>query len=192
MPGLDYLQPVDPRDDNVYRNGIANLAVDFGVLYGGEKLTNYLGNRIDTSKPMTAYQNMVRAGPQSVPHTGWRKYKSASYNAAKAETKELAASKAAWGSMSKNIAKTRNAFTLIGTAVMAYDIARSVLDTKANFVESSRDQQDSMRRANFGQDDAYFDSRAAFTQRQRAIQAIHNSQMSTRAILGDEARWLHS
>ena len=35
------------------------------------------------------------------------------------------------------------------------------------------------------------DTRAAHTQRQRAIQAIHNSQMTTRAALGNEASFLH-
>lgn len=35
------------------------------------------------------------------------------------------------------------------------------------------------------------DTRAAQTQRQRAIQAIHNSQMTTRAALGNEAAFLH-
>lgn len=32
---------------------------------------------------------------------------------------------------------------------------------------------------------------AAFTQRQRAIQVIHNSQMSTRAAFGNEASYMH-
>lgn len=35
------------------------------------------------------------------------------------------------------------------------------------------------------------DTRAAQTQRQRAIQAIHNSQLTTRAALGNEAAFLH-
>lgn len=35
------------------------------------------------------------------------------------------------------------------------------------------------------------DTRAAQTQRQRAIQAIHNSQLTTRAALGNEASFLH-
>ena len=37
----------------------------------------------------------------------------------------------------------------------------------------------------------FHDTRAAQTQRQRAIQAIHNSQMTTRAALGNEAAFLH-
>lgn len=37
----------------------------------------------------------------------------------------------------------------------------------------------------------FHDTRAARTQRQRAIQAIHNSQLTTRAALGNEAAFLH-
>ena len=36
-----------------------------------------------------------------------------------------------------------------------------------------------------------FDTRSAQTQRQRSIQAIHNSQLSTRACMGAEASFLH-
>jgi hypothetical protein len=35
------------------------------------------------------------------------------------------------------------------------------------------------------------DTPTAMTQRQRAIQAIHNSQISTRAALGNEASFMH-
>lgn len=37
----------------------------------------------------------------------------------------------------------------------------------------------------------FVDTRSAQTQRQRAIQAIHNTQLSTRAALGNEASFLH-
>lgn len=41
-------------------------------------------------------------------------------------------------------------------------------------------------------DEMMTDSRLAYTQRQRAIQAIHDSQLSTgRALLGQESRYLH-
>ena len=35
------------------------------------------------------------------------------------------------------------------------------------------------------------ETRASFTQRQRAMEAIHNSQMSTRAAMGNEATFMH-
>jgi hypothetical protein len=37
----------------------------------------------------------------------------------------------------------------------------------------------------------YIDTREAYTQRQRALQAIHNSQLTTRAVIGNEASMLH-
>lgn len=37
----------------------------------------------------------------------------------------------------------------------------------------------------------FMDTRGAFTMRQRAIQAIHDSQLSTRAALGNEASFMH-
>lgn len=39
---------------------------------------------------------------------------------------------------------------------------------------------------------SFFDSRAAFTQRQRALMVIHNSQLSNRAAFGNEAQFLHN
>jgi len=39
---------------------------------------------------------------------------------------------------------------------------------------------------------SFVDTRSAQTQRQRAIQAIHNTQLSTRAALGNEASFLHA
>ena len=41
-------------------------------------------------------------------------------------------------------------------------------------------------------DTGYYDSRAAATMRQRAIQVIHNSQLSTRAAFGNEASYMHN
>lgn len=38
---------------------------------------------------------------------------------------------------------------------------------------------------------SYYDPQGAYTQRQRAIQAIHNSQLSTRAAIGNEASFMH-
>ena len=40
-------------------------------------------------------------------------------------------------------------------------------------------------------DESVIDSAAAFTQRQRALQAIHDSQTTTRSLIGQEARYLH-
>ena len=39
--------------------------------------------------------------------------------------------------------------------------------------------------------EGFADTRASFTQRQRAMQAIHNSQMNTRAAMGNEATFMH-
>jgi len=41
-------------------------------------------------------------------------------------------------------------------------------------------------------ENAFFDSRAAFTQRQRALMVIHNSQLSNRAAFGNEATFMHN
>jgi hypothetical protein len=37
----------------------------------------------------------------------------------------------------------------------------------------------------------FLDTQAALTQRQRALMAMHDSQLTTRAILGNEAAWVH-
>ena len=39
--------------------------------------------------------------------------------------------------------------------------------------------------------EGFADTRASFTQRQRTMQAIHNSQMNTRAAMGNEATFMH-
>jgi len=75
--------------------------------------------------------------------------------------------------------------SLVGIlAHQAYDLYDAFTLPGINRSSLARDQH-------LMEDELMLDTRAAFTQRQRAIQAIHDSVSSARAILGEEARYLH-
>lgn len=63
--------------------------------------------------------------------------------------------------------------------------------TVADIVGSYTPEKKPWRRRQLETGVPYLDTRISQTQRQRAIQAIHNSQMTTRAILGNEAAFAH-
>ena len=70
------------------------------------------------------------------------------------------------------------------------EIGVSLFDSATGYHEARRARSESITGMN--SESGYFDSRAAFTQRQRALMVIHNSQLSTRAAFGAEAGYMHN
>lgn len=80
----------------------------------------------------------------------------------------------------------------VGVAVAALQLGTYVADITKGVSERAMDWRP--RRNVSSQHEfamPFVDTQAAFTQRQRAIMAIHDSQLTTRAILGNEAAWVH-
>ena len=73
-----------------------------------------------------------------------------------------------------------------GVAQIGYMIAKSGVTALTDNARSERDRY----REQYDQD-TYYDTRAAYTQRQRALQVIHNSRLSLRPVLGNESSYLH-
>ena len=70
-----------------------------------------------------------------------------------------------------------------------YELGKSAVNAGANFRKTKEELAQS--RSKVYNEDSFSDSRAAFTQRQRAIQVIHNSQMGVRSAMGSEASYMH-
>jgi len=77
----------------------------------------------------------------------------------------------------------------MGMLDLGYSMGKGIFSIAESY-RTSRDSLNQSISAGY-EDTAYYDSRRAFTQRQRAIQAIHNSQLSTRFAFGAEASYLH-
>ena len=75
--------------------------------------------------------------------------------------------------------------------IFAAQIASMAVDLGAGFMNAAvewRPRAPGHRTPDFGTN--YFDSSQAFTQRQRALMSIHNSQLTTRAAIGNEASFM--
>ena len=70
-----------------------------------------------------------------------------------------------------------------------YELGKSATNAGQNFRKTKEELAQS--RSKVYNEDSFSDSRAAFTQRQRAIQVIHNSQMGVRSAMGSEASYMH-
>jgi hypothetical protein len=83
----------------------------------------------------------------------------------------------------------RYGFGLATTLTFGYELGSSIMSASSDSRIRRLDLQKSQRK--IYDEDKFMDSRAAFTQRQRAIQVIHNSQMGVRSAMGSEASYLH-
>lgn len=81
---------------------------------------------------------------------------------------------------------------MLGVATLftgMYELSKAAAGAGLNFRKTKEEL--AQARNKVYDEDTFSDSRAAFTQRQRAIQVIHNSQMGVRSALGSEASYLH-
>ena len=94
------------------------------------------------------------------------------------------------GKYYKGIEKFRNIgkqAQFLGVAFLVEGLAELALHVTTPGVSRVTRQREEMLFA----DESPIDSGGAWTQRQRAINAIHDSQLTTRAIIGQEASYLH-
>jgi hypothetical protein len=90
----------------------------------------------------------------------------------------------------KNLTSIANVFGWATLAQIGWDIGSSVVYAGSSF----KTTKEALARENFNasnDQDTYYDTRAAYTQRQRALQVIHNSRLSLKPMLGNEASYLH-
>lgn len=91
---------------------------------------------------------------------------------------------------SKKLTSAANIFGWTSMARMAFSGTSSALRSGGAF----RTTKEELAKQNFNSmndQDTYYDTRAAYTQRQRALQVIHNSRLSLKPMLGSESNYLH-
>lgn len=90
----------------------------------------------------------------------------------------------------KKLTSVANVFGWATMVNMGMSLASSALRTGGAF----KTTKEELARKNFNDSNdqsTYYDTRAAYTQRQRALQVIHNSRLSLKPMLGAESNYLH-
>lgn len=213
MPGLDYLgqsdssllaESYDPRSEN-YFFSLSSLALELGGMTAGAYLlkketSKRLIGRAGRYASKLSTGNFDLLGRQvssklnrlyALPGYGMIEGPSSVYDYPELNK---AARKAAIKNsikLRKTLTSASKAFGIVGVGVFGYEIGKSIFGNSRAFSMGTEEFEKSRYRPLYKGDDEYFDSRAALTQRQRAIQVIHNSQMSTRAAFGNEATFMH-
>lgn len=90
-----------------------------------------------------------------------------------------------------SIARLSKMFSFAGVAAIGFELGQGVFNAAVSYKREAR-AEGASRYDQIYTERPYADSRAAATQRQRALMVIHNSQLSTRAAFGAEADYLHS
>lgn len=188
-PGLDYLNdPYDSRDENYFNSLGPQLVFDFAGPWAVNKgVEMYLRK----TKLAPAFQQST--GPSKIfnrpplQETQLNKMsgivdKFTKSKASRATAMEIGATATRYGKM----------FGIAGAVIGGYQIGKSLLNLSKAFEMDPDEIAKNRRKQLYGSGEEYFDTRAAFTQRQRAIQVIHNSQLSGgRRAFGEESSWLH-
>jgi hypothetical protein len=97
-------------------------------------------------------------------------------------------------SVGRKLTRFSKIFGIATALAFGYDIASSMVGAGVTWKEQKRDSDNNMRESMSAPTEDLMggmNSSAAYTQRQRSIQVIHNSQMSTRAAFGNEASYAH-
>jgi len=92
-------------------------------------------------------------------------------------------------SQAKSLRRFGTGMAIVQSVAFGFDIGKAMMEVGGNY--RIRKQDLAQQRRKVYNEDTFMDSRAAFTQRQRAIQVIHNSQMGVRSAMGSEASFLH-
>ena len=178
--GTDYLDsPYDPRDDNYFNSGILPLAVELGALnLGGSFLQKYGNKKLAKATP-----RLFGASPSKIAGRTINKVSASTVSSQQLGRDAL--------KLGKTFSKYSKIYGFASMAVMGFQLTKGAVGASRSLVTGVRDIEESRRSPAYVGNDEYFDSRVAFTQRQRALQVIHNSQMSTRAAFGSESSFLH-
>ena len=172
--------PIIPQDERVQpflsNHAFAAEAIGSGVgWWYGRKAKKTLLKGIDFKKQA---KEALRASQPGVAGFNRR-----AYYTSKAESKTLLG-------ISKRFNKPAKVLGFASVAALGVE-AGSWMFGKATAYHSA---ERARRLASYSAqaDTPYYDTRAAATMRQRALQVIHNSQLSTRAAFGSEASYLHN
>jgi len=187
MIGTEYLEPKDRMEDNYYNGGLLSTAIEIGVLGGGAQLYKKAHKAHIKSRPFpgVARHNSKLKGYPFEASPGSNAKKINRFN-------DTLVGKGSYKAGARTFNRLGKLTGAMGLFVLGFDLASGIVGASQGFIESRDSIEKERRRQVYNSEDSYFDSRAAFTQRQRAIQVIHNSQMSTRAAMGSESSFMHN
>jgi len=94
------------------------------------------------------------------------------------------------GVFAKHMSHIGHMYNFAVMGQIGFSIGASLLKAGDSF-RISKDQLEKQNYSELYDQDTYYDTRAAFTQRQRALQVIHNSRLSLKPMLGNESNYLH-
>jgi len=183
---MDYNDSTPRTHDNLYNNIWKDLGLAVGTALGGWAARSQ-GNRMAKSGQdvIDSYNNSLKSTINDPYATRGTVSKDASERAARSKVR----GKAAVG-FGKKLTSISNIFGWASMGVIGARMASSALKSGQAF----RTTKQQMERDNFksqNDQDTYYDTRAAYTQRQRALQVIHNSRLSLKPMLGSESNYLH-
>lgn len=190
------LQSEHPLHDNLFRDPFQLIAMDLGSMGGAWGLNNLAYARhgkkaavhrrlaSELSEDLRMNTRMIVDDDFDV--TGTKR--KISYE------KTQARNRIERGKDYKRAAKSLRSFGkkfgLIGIAQLGFEGASALIGMGEAFSVGKQEAEAARYRRMYDQD-TYYDTRAAYTQRQRALQVIHNSRLSLKPMLGAEANYLH-
>lgn len=193
MPGTDYIEYRDPREDNMFFDPVQNFGIGVGLGITGWALRKRGTKQISNFRAAGGMQGLRAlpivgpSGPRSFTMVGGPHGISPAY----LKARDSALSGFRNVKAGKAFARTARVFDAMVFAQIGFS-AFSSLASLGNATRTSSQEIDAMRRMKIvDHEDQYFDTRQAFTQRQRALQVIHNSRLSLKPQLGGEAQYLH-
>ena len=172
----DQFESYDPIEDNLFSSPLLAIGTEWG-LYGVAKLLRGAGkSRLEKA---STYNSAALKSKKKL-KTGILHSKAKSYY-----NEYGALSHAA-----SRIKGTGRIFGVLGWAQLGFDLVKGV-GTMSSAFATSQEEIKAMRYKKLADQNMYFDTRAAYTQRQRALQVIHNSRLSLSPVLGNESNYLH-
>ena len=191
---MDYLYEEQHRDNLWTDHIFLELGLGVGSEFGGRGIAKYAKGRLSSSavKYQKKKAKLRAAGVRTGQSWGAGIDTPSPLHESKRIKKDFLTSKAAGqGTLKfgKHLQSIGRGIGGIGLAIGGLNLGKSLAGIGENF-RQRKDEMNSMSDPMY--ESEFMDSGGAFTQRQRAIQVIHNSQLSTRAALGNEARYLHA
>lgn len=201
MPGIeDSLQSHDPLHDNLFWNPYRNIGFDIGLTaagWGVGKYANKMKANVREVGADWARNTRVATGPSAgmdLPgrsRGGFAQHAARERRAAGAgHLKTAGADYKRVDKFGRTLKRFGRAFGVIAFAQLAFEGASALAGAGESFA-ISKDEMARQRYSQMYDQDTYYDTRAAYTQRQRALQVIHNSRLSMRPALGGESMYLH-
>lgn len=186
---LDYASRTEGNlFESIWRDA-AMTAGSFGAAYGARKLHDSMFKR---GRAMSISGENRNFTPSKKGIAGLKQTESflKSQEALRGHGSAMKASAKSVGTFAKNMSKIGHVFGYATMAQIGFSLGGGLLRAGESF-RISRDQLEQQNYSNMYDQDTYYDTRAAFTQRQRALQVIHNSRLSLRPALGNESNYFH-